>query len=134
MGIQDMVKEFHEAFDVPVRTRPTWPGLEEVILRNKLIDEEANEFFDAIGNLDFAHAAKELGDLAYVVYGTALTLGIDLDDVVAEVHRSNMSKLGEDGKPLFREDGKVLKGPNYQEADVWPILWPGIPQETDNGT
>ena len=66
--------------------------------------------------------AKELADLVYVTYRMALVMGIDLDSVFTEVHRSNMSKLGDDGKPLYREDGKVLKGPNYEEARVKEVL------------
>lgn len=65
---------------------------------------------------------KELCDVLYVVYGTAYRLGYDLDGAFAEVHRSNMSKLGDDGKPVYREDGKVLKGPNYRPADVTMFL------------
>jgi predicted HAD superfamily Cof-like phosphohydrolase len=75
-----------------------------------------DELFDGAGwkDIDKQKAAKELSDLLYVCYDLAIYLGIDIDRVFDEVHKSNMSKLGEDGKPVYREDGKVLKGPNYQ--------------------
>lgn len=69
-----------------------------------------------------AKVAKELADLLYVVYGSAYSMGIPIDEVFAEVHRSNMSKLGEDGKPIYREDGKVLKGKNFSPADIEKVL------------
>jgi predicted HAD superfamily Cof-like phosphohydrolase len=68
--------------------------------------------------IDPKKLTKELADLLYIVYGTAVTFGLPLEEVFTEVHRSNMSKLGADGKPLYRADGKVLKGPNYQEPDL----------------
>lgn len=117
----EKVREFHKAFgadlDQPVSDRL-------LDLRMSLISEETHEvqreMFDVLTYLpkakkvDKAKLAKELADLLYVVYGTAATFGIDIDRVFDEVHKSNMSKLGEDGKPVYREDGKVLKGPNYQ--------------------
>ena len=89
----------------------------------KLIEEEKKELFDEFAktspeNVNLVNVAKELADLLYVVYGTAAAYGIPIDDVYREVHKSNMSKLGEDGKPIYREDGKVLKGPNYKPADL----------------
>jgi len=72
--------------------------------------------------VNVVNLAKELADLLYVVYGTAAAYGIPIDDVYREVHRSNMSKLGPDGKPIYREDGKVLKGPNYTPADIQKVL------------
>ena len=91
-------------------------------MRTKLIEEETKEavqetlWEDALGNpqIDKAELTKELADLLYVVYGMAVTFGLPIDEVFERVHRSNMSKLGDDGKPLYRDDGKVLKGPNYQ--------------------
>lgn len=111
----EKVQEFHNAMGT---TRRTWPPTqEELILRSDLIWEELNELMDEFvefnpDQIDKKKIAKELADLLYVVYGTADSFGIPIDDVFAEVHRSNMSKLV-DGKPLKREDGKVLKGPNY---------------------
>jgi predicted HAD superfamily Cof-like phosphohydrolase len=86
-------------------------------LRADLIREEGREAGEALESGDLEHTAKELADLVYVAYGAAVTLGIDLDRAVAEVHRSNMSKLV-DGRPVMRADGKVLKGPNYQPPDM----------------
>lgn len=117
------VREFHKAFMPGHLDQDFFGGL--VDLRMSLISEEVHEvqheLFDPltyvardIEEIDKAKLAKELADLLYVVYGTAATFGIDIDRVFDEVHKSNMSKLGEDGKPVYREDGKVLKGPNYQ--------------------
>lgn len=114
------VLEFHETYGCAINV-----GLGDPALRNlrwELISEEANELYEAIQNVDEVEVADALGDLIYVIYGTAISFGIDLDAVVAEIHRSNMSKLGEDGKPIYREDGKVLKGPNYFKPDILGVL------------
>ena len=92
-------------------------------LRQELITEEANELYDELpyykdGPLDKAALTKELADLLYVTYGMAVTFGLPIDEVFERVHRSNMSKLGDDGKPIYREDGKVLKGPNYEKPNL----------------
>ncbi len=105
----ELVKEFHKAFDLNKSG--------SVSLWTKLIDEEHEELIGALED-GFEHTAKELADLLYVTYGLAVYLQLDIDNVFAEVHRSNMSKLGEDGKPIYREDGKVLKGPNYKAPDL----------------
>jgi predicted HAD superfamily Cof-like phosphohydrolase len=93
-----------------------------VCLRYDLMAEELAEVDQAMADVlhveDLPDLAKELADLLYVVYGTAVTFGIDIDKVFAEVHSSNMSKLGVDGKPIYREDGKVLKGPNYAPPNL----------------
>jgi predicted HAD superfamily Cof-like phosphohydrolase len=83
-------------------------------LRFALMEEELKEFRDEWEAGNFYSAVKELADLLYVVNGTAVEMGLDGDDIVNLVHQSNLTKLGEDGKPIFRDDGKVLKGPNYQ--------------------
>jgi len=108
----DMVREFTEAMGQPVDVAPTRSILS---LRSKLIYEETTEVLVELESkeLDKAALTKELSDLLYVVYGTAITFGLPLDIVFNRVHQSNMSKLV-DGKPLYREDGKVLKGPNYK--------------------
>jgi NTP pyrophosphatase (non-canonical NTP hydrolase) len=115
-----MLKEFHDAFEV-LREQT----FEVFVLREKLIEEEFQEVMDASQNheagpsaINRQDLAKELADLVYVCYGYADVLSIDLDRVLAEVHQSNMSKLGADGKPVRRADGKVLKGPNYRSADL----------------
>lgn len=113
-----MVREFHEAFGLPINATPRTLNT----LRADLIREEASETADAIENKGPEDWAKELADLVIVVYGAALTFGVDLDQAVRLVHASNMSKLGPDGKPVMREDGKVLKGPNYMPPDMASAL------------
>lgn len=118
----ELVEEFHKTFSLPTFTELRHPDKAEIELRIKLQVEEHNEVLEAIGFGDVYHIAKELADLIYICYGTALTYGIDLDKVFAEVHRSNMSKLTADGKVLRREDGKVLKSDQYELADVKKVL------------
>jgi predicted HAD superfamily Cof-like phosphohydrolase len=102
--------EFHRVF-VP-------DGIHLQSIRATLLDEEHIELQLALQDGDREAIAKELADLVYVTYGTALVYNIDLDEALREVHKSNMSKLGEDGKPILRADGKVLKGPNYKPPDM----------------
>ena len=104
------LKQFHLAF-VP-------EGLDIKPVRMELLREEYEELQEALRSGDLRSIAQELADLVYVTYGTALAYGIDLDAALREVHSSNMSKLGEDGKPVLREDGKVLKGPNYRPPNM----------------
>lgn len=114
----EMVKEFHEALDV---VRDQWPyGKALRDLRGRLIQEEFDELMDEIYDPEpnRKRMAKELADLLYVVYGTADAFGIPIDAVFREVHKSNMSKLGPDGKFIKREDGKTMKGPNYQPPNL----------------
>ena len=123
----DMVKEFHNKFGIKQA------ALNDVLtqdLRLNLIREELNEVEDELcpydestGTITFpdivkSRLAKELADLLYVVYGTAVTFDIPIDKVFHLVHKSNMSKLGSDGKPVYRKDGKVTKGSNYQPPDL----------------
>lgn len=91
-------------------------------IRAKLLEEEHKEVQEALDCNDRWAIAKELADLVYVCYGTALVYNIDLDVALAQVHFSNMTKLGDDGHPILREDGKVLKGPNYKPPDMEPAL------------
>ena len=108
------VANFHSHYDLPMKNQPnaaSIPALRD--LRMRLQDEETGELEEALFDNDMVGVAKELADVVYVAYGTAVSLGIDLDGVLRLVHLSNMSKLGEDGAPVFREDGKVVKGPNY---------------------
>ena len=119
------VKEFMKSFGQEVKSKPEWPNDETMELRIDLIEEELGEFKDAILSADgtLVDVADALSDLLYVVYGAGHSFGIDLDKCFAEVHRSNMSKLGEDGKPIYREDGKVLKGPNFSEPDLERVMY-----------
>ena len=124
MTPQEMVREFHEAFGVAVADSPIDGPipLELRQLRESLVKEEFNEFRDALWNGDLVEIADALADLTYVVYGTAVSLGINLDAVVKEVHRSNMTKLDEDGSPIYRSDGKVLKGPNFEAPNILEVM------------
>lgn len=122
----EKVREFHRAFGVEENV-PFTDSLCK--FRDSLIWEEYQEVFEELypdgedeevstTNLDKTKLTKELCDLLYVVYGTGVTFGLPLDEAFDLVHKSNMSKLTEDGQVLLREDGKVLKGPNYKEADL----------------
>ena len=114
----DMVREFTYAMDQPLDEKHGFSRkLED--MRWSLIKEEFAEVRDAVG---YADILKELADLVYVTYGYAATYGWDLDEAVRRVHKSNMSKLGVDGKPLKRPDGKVLKGPNYKKPDLTDLV------------
>jgi predicted HAD superfamily Cof-like phosphohydrolase len=116
------VREFHETYGQPVAYEPQFLSEARMELRKKLIEEEYQEFLDAVEEGDLMNAFKELADLIYVVEGTAVEMGGNLSRVFSEVHRSNMSKLDADGEPIYREDGKVLKGPNYFEPDIESVV------------
>lgn len=114
---------FHEAFGLPVRNRPTVDiPAGEADLRQALLDEEVEELRAAVAAADVVGIADALADIVYIACGTAHSYGIDLDAVVTEVHRSNMTKLGGDGRPIYRDDGKVLKGPSYEPPQLATIL------------
>ena len=118
----ELVGDFMEAFGQDVNIEPTWPDFSTRELRLELIQEEVDELGEAMEQRDMVGIADALTDILYVVYGTGHSYGIDLDECFQEVHSSNMSKLGEDGKPIRRNDGKILKGPNYFEPDLESIL------------
>ena len=112
------VAEFMKAFGQNVEKKPKLIDLKTSTLRYTLIAEELDEFGEAIDNDDLIGIADALTDLLYVVYGAGHAYGINLDKCFKEVHSSNMSKLGSNGKPIYREDGKVLKGPDYREPNL----------------
>jgi predicted HAD superfamily Cof-like phosphohydrolase len=117
------VGDFHRAYGLPIRSVPTAAiGPDQVLLRQALIEEEVRELADAARAGDLIGVADALADIVYVAYGTAHVYGIDLDAVLDEVHASNMTKLGADGRPIRRADGKVLKGPGYRPPDVRAVL------------
>ena len=124
----DMVREFMMAFGQEVKTKPENPDNNTQALRYNLIKEELQELWDAQCQNDLVGVADALTDLLYVVYGAGHAYGIDLDKCFEEVQRSNMSKLGADGKPIYREDGKVLKGPNFFQPNLEAILFEENPQ------
>ena len=118
----EKVGDFMEAFGQRVEMEPTWTDFNTRELRLELIQEELEEQSDPVADRDMIQIADALTDLLYVVYGAGHSFGIDLDECFEEVHRSNMSKLGENGRPIHREDGKVMKGPGYFEPDLEGIL------------
>jgi len=118
----DNVGKFMKAFGQEVYSKLNWPDHKTRKLRVDLIEEELNELKAAMLKRDQVEIADALTDLLYVVYGSGHTFGINLDKTFKEVHKSNMSKLGEDGKPIYREDGKVLKGPNFFEPNLKKII------------
>jgi predicted HAD superfamily Cof-like phosphohydrolase len=118
----EMVREFHEAFGVPLPDSPGIPSGDVEALRYELLREEYQELTDALASGDLVAIAKEAADLVYVTLGLSLAYGIDPDPVFAAVHRSNMSKFGPDGKAVLREDGKVTKPESYVAPDIAGVL------------
>ena len=116
------VKKFMETFGQEVKEKAEFPSNKIVKLRYDLIKEELDEFEQAIKDKNLKEIAESLTDILYVTYGAGHAFGIDLDKCFDEVQRSNMSKLGQDGKPIYNENGKVMKGPNYFEPDLGKFL------------
>ena len=112
------VKKFMETFGQIVRTKPQFPDEKTMQLRFDLIKEELNELEEAMKTKDLKEVADALTDILYVTYGAGYAYGINLDECFKEVQRANMSKLGEDGKPIYNDQGKVMKGPNYTKPDL----------------
>ena len=112
------VKNFMETFGQEVKTKPSFSTDKINSLRYDLIKEELEELKEAIENKDLLEVADALTDILYVTYGAGHAFGIDLDKCFEEVQSSNMSKLGEDGKPIYNESGKVIKGPKYFKPDL----------------
>lgn len=124
----EKVMHFMHKFGQEIKKTPDWPDPETKHLRVDLIEEELQELKDAISDNDIVGVADALADILYVTYGAGAAFGINLDVCFQEVHGSNMSKLGEDGKPVYREDGKVMKGPNYREPDLEAVLGGKLPK------
>ncbi|WP_299362617.1 nucleoside triphosphate pyrophosphohydrolase family protein [Winogradskyella sp.] len=119
------VKAFHTAFKLGYLETPKANlGLEKNMLRYKLMREENEEYLEAANDNDLVEVADALGDMLYILCGTIIEHGLQhkIEEVFEEIQRSNMSKLGEDGEPIYREDGKVLKGPNYFKPHIKEIL------------
>ena len=112
------VKTFMKTFGQIVRIKPKFPDEETMLLRYDLIKEELNELEQAMKAKDLKEVADALTDILYVTYGAGYAYGIDLDKCFKEVQRANMSKLGKDGKPIYNEKGKVMKGSNYIEPNL----------------
>lgn len=115
---QNLVREFHASFDLLISKRPSLPDSSVIALRMNLIREESDELSEAFKVGNITDIAKELADLLYVVYGAAVSCGIDIEPIFKEVHRSNMTKIG----GHKREDGKWVKPPTYSSAQLAPII------------
>jgi predicted HAD superfamily Cof-like phosphohydrolase len=119
------VQTFHEAFGLGMKDSPTANlDANKNLLRYKLMREENEEYLDAANNKDLVEVADALGDMLYILCGTIIEHGMQhkIEEVFNEIQKSNMSKLGADGNPIYREDGKVLKGPTYFKPDIKTIL------------
>lgn len=118
----ERVREFHEVYNITIGAELKGYDPDEMHMRLGLIAEEFEELCVAIGNVDIVETADAIADLLYVVYGLGVALKLPVDAVFAEVHHSNLSKLDENGKPIYRADGKVLKGPNFAPPDIAGVL------------
>lgn len=116
------VKTFMNTYGQDVKEKAEFPENKIVQLRIDLIEEELNELKEAIKNNDIVEVADALTDILYVTYGAGHSFGVNLDECFDEVQRSNMSKLGEDGKPIYNDSGKVMKGPNYFAPNLKKIV------------
>lgn len=129
----DSVSEFHRTYRVPMQDAPLiMPSEDLVALRHRLMAEENEEYLDAARAGNQVEVADALGDQLYILCGTIITHGMQglIEEVFREIHRSNLSKLGADGQPLYREDGKVMKGPNYFRPDIAAVLDGRSPQRS----
>ena len=119
------VEKFHKVYGILINDRPTVDIDKELIkLRFNLMKEENEEYFEAARKNDIVEVADALGDMLYILCGTIITHGFQnkIEEVFDEIQNSNMSKLGKDGKPIYRSDGKVMKGPNYFKPNIRAIL------------
>ena len=114
----ERVKKFMETFGQEIKEKANFPNDKITALRYDLIKEELDEFKEAIDNKDIKEVADALTDILYVTYGAGHAFGINLDKCFEEVQNSNMSKLGKDGKPIYNDKGKVMKGPNYFKPNL----------------
>jgi len=114
----ESVKVFMRTFGQEIKDKPSFPSAKITQLRYSLIKEELNELKEAIDKNNLKEVADALTDILYVTYGAGHAFGINLDACFIEVQNSNMSKLGKDGKPIYNEHGKVLKGPKYFKPDL----------------
>lgn len=115
------VKVFHDAFGIKNNYTPVSELEKDVfLLRHRLMHEENEEYLEACKNGDLVEISDALGDMMYILCGTILSHGLQdkIEDIFEEIQKSNMSKLGSDGKPIYREDGKIMKGPNYFKPDI----------------
>ena len=118
----ESVRKFMETFGQEIKEKAEFPNEKVTSLRHDLIKEELDELKEAIDNQDIKEVADALTDILYVTYGAGHAFGINLDKCFEEVQDSNMSKLGSDGKPIYNNKGKVMKGPNYFKPDLNKFL------------
>jgi predicted HAD superfamily Cof-like phosphohydrolase len=121
----DGVAIFHKTYGLSIEKAPTSDILKEtILLRHRLMEEENLEYLEAAMNGDMIGVADALGDMLYILCGTILSHGMQdkIEAVFEKIQKSNMSKLGADGKPIYREDGKVIKGPNYFPPDIESVF------------
>ena len=118
----ESVKKFMETFGQEIKEKASFPDDKITSLRYDLIKEELDELKMAMNKKDLKEVADALTDILYVTYGAGHAFGIDLDKCFEEVQSSNMSKLGSDGKPIYNDKGKVMKGPNYFKPDLGKFL------------
>src|ERR1039457_2880528 len=131
--LEQMAREFHEAAGLKLPPGPTMDISAEFVsdeVRQAILDEETDELSEAVLARDLVGIADALADIAYVVAGTAVTYGLPFDAILAEVHRSNMTKFGPDG-PRVRADGKIIKGPGYEPPQLAALL-SSVPVPGDN--
>ena len=120
VNIFESVEEWCIATDITIPSEPTSLSVDRANLRYNLLDEENKEYLDAVRSNDLVEIADALGDMLYVLVGTMLEHGMQnhILDVFDEIHKSNMSKMDESGKPILRDDGKILKGPNFFKPNI----------------
>jgi predicted HAD superfamily Cof-like phosphohydrolase len=121
----DSVKQFHKTYKIGYSDKPLASlGDDKNRLRFKLMSEENDEYLAAANNNDMIEVADALGDMLYILCGTIIEHGMQdkIEEIFDEIQKSNLSKLGEDGKPIYRNDGKVMKGPNYFKPDISKVL------------
>ena len=118
----ECVRKFMETFGQEVKEKAEFPEDKITSLRHNLIEEELKELKEAINNKDIKEVADALTDILYVTYGAGHAFGINLDDCFEEVQNSNMSKLGSDGKAIYNDKGKVMKGPNYFKPNLTKFI------------
>jgi len=121
----EAVKIFHEIYKLSYKENPTTEiGLDKIKLRFNLMAEENQEYLQAAKNNDLVEVADALGDMLYILCGTIIEHGMQdkIEEIFDEIQKNNLSKLGEDGKPIYRNDGKVMKGPNYFKPDISKVL------------
>lgn len=119
------VKIFHKVYNLSYKDSPIADiGIDKINLRFKLMEEENQEYFEAAKNNDIVEVADALGDMLYILCGTIIEHGMQdkIEEIFDEIQKSNLSKLGDDGKPIYRNDGKVMKGPNYFKPKISEIL------------